>query len=721
MAEAVRRLKVDQATSEVGLWIDQDKITEEIGPAFGEISNLEEKLADLRDFEMRRLREMQSDPHAQKAHENLLKTIQSEKRDLENNLQTLEEKNPRAARAVELVQYRRGLHLEGHIASTPSVQANLQKIGTRMITGKPVFLHGPTGTGKTSLGRFAARHFTGQDAEMVYCNPQTREANIWGKTGIRPTENGGIQTVDIFGPLAKAMQEGKTVFFDEFTALPKEQMVFTKGIFNAKPGDMVNVVGNGRVKIAPGFQMGFSANLKSDKNPERQELPPEIAREFEQNNLEIDYTPKAEAYDIMLARLMNPDGSLDMSWHDLNVTLPKLCEALEEIQIAYTDKEREDTAKLTGTLDASGKRQGLKKFVMTQGTIEAILESRAVEKQRGEADSFVEFLDDRLKTGLTFKEYPEADRILAAKILASKGLLLTMTPEALSLPKNIFDFDASKKIRDNKSATASLLAESAKEVHISLRELADLDPFGVRRKESKGEQFLNIEYLPQAFGEGVGKILPGQLVKGPDGKVSVFVGISKADGSPVLHPYEQKDFPSLDLSQLEQLRNPFIQETFKKWNQNVPDTQISARLESPASKDYKSLAGDIDPAKTGEYTLNPEVQDLDFESAKVFIPDLSAFEGKPLSEVAEHLVSTFGNRYYLPGIEYWQWLLANPDKSPQSLTDGKYQFLFGSELRISFGHWSVPYAGWDGSAWRRYAFWLGYVWRSNFRVVLLER
>ncbi|MEK7091802.1 MAG: hypothetical protein AAB900_02315, partial [Patescibacteria group bacterium] len=516
--------------------------------------------------------------------------------------------------------------------------------------------------------------------------------------------------------------EGKAVVFDEFTALPKEQMVFIKGIFNAKPGDTVNVVGNGRVKITPGFQMIFTANLKSDKNPERQELPPEIAREFEQNNLEIDYTPKAEAYDIMLARLMNPDGSLDMSWHDLNVTLPKLCEALEEIEIAYTDKEREDTARLTETLDASGKRAGLKKFVMTQGTIEAILESWTVEKRLGENTSFVEFLDERLKTGLTFKEYPESDRILATKILASKGFLLTLTPEDLSLPRNVFDFDASKKVRDNKSATLALLADSAKEVHISLKELADLDPFGVRRKDSNGNQFLNIEYLAQAFGEGAGKkILPGQLVKGPDGKISVFVGISKTDGSPVLQPYEQKGLSPPDLSQLEQLCNPFIQETFKRWNQNVPDTQISAKLESPASQDYKALTGDIDTAKAGEYTLNPEVQNLDFETAKVFTPDPSAFIGKSLSEVAEHLVTTFGSRYYLPGIEYWQWLASNPDKSPQSLKDGKYQFLFGSLLRSSDGHWCVPYVDWSGDEWDRYAKWLDNDWNSYCRVVLLER
>ena len=38
---------------------------------------------------------------------------------------------------------------------------------------------------------------------------------------------------------------------------------------NAKIGDSVNIVGNGRVKIERGFHMTFTANLKSEKNPER--------------------------------------------------------------------------------------------------------------------------------------------------------------------------------------------------------------------------------------------------------------------------------------------------------------------------------------------------------------------------------------------------------------------------------------------------------------------
>jgi hypothetical protein len=529
LSKAKEHYKQEAEKSENDAWINETSIENTMGDNFKELSILETKKSELRDFEMQRLRVSQSDPNARKSNERLLKTIQKDKVGVQESMDKIEKKDPRTFRALELVNYKKGLHEEGHIAPTPSVVENLDKIGRRMITGKPMFLHGPTGTGKTSLGRFAAKHFTGNDAEMVYCNPQTRESSIWGKTGIKPTESGGIQTVDIFGPLSKAMVEGRVAVFDEFTALPKEQMVMIKGVFNAKVGDMVNIVGNGKVEIAPGFQMIFTANLKSDKNPERQELPPEITREFEQNNLEVSYTPKEEAYDIMLARLMNPDGSVDMSWYDLNTTLPKLCEAMEEIQIAYTDKEREGIAKLTGTMDASGKRQGLKKFVMTQGTIEAILEDWKIEKQiESKPKSFVEFMDERLATGITFKEYSETDRILASKILASKGFLRTMTAEDLSLPKNTFDFDAAKKQRGDKDGIKSLLKDSSKVVHLSIKELADMDPFGLRKKAvvDIAEQFLAPEAgIGDDFSKGMKKRLDKVLGKKSGVEVMEIMGL----------------------------------------------------------------------------------------------------------------------------------------------------------------------------------------------------
>lgn len=492
LSQAKELLRKGREEAENSKWIDETSIQKEIGEDYEIISKLQDELAGLSDFEMNQLQKAQTDPYAGKSYENIRGDILEEKTALTEKIRKIETENPIAFRAVELVSYNKGLRQEGHIAPVPSVKDELSEIGSRMISGKPMFLHGPTGTGKTSLARYAAGHFTSKDAEMVYCTPQTREANIWGKTGIRPTEGGGIQTVDIYGPLAKAMQEGKAVIFDEFTALPKEQMVFIKGIFNAKIGDSVNVVGNGKTKIANGFQMIFTTNLKSEKNPERQELPPEIAREFEQNNLKIDYTPKDEAYDIMLARLMNKDGSVDMSYYDLNNTLPKFAEAIAEVQIAYTDKESDVTARLTGTKDASGKTGSLKKLVLTQGTVENIIDAWKIEKETNKSDlSFVEFLDSRLKRALTFEEYPEKDRILAAKILASKGFLRTLSAKDLNLPQEIFAVDAIKKLRGEEAA-AEIKSKSADVKRVPLKELADLDPFGKRQKRAAeiARQFL---------------------------------------------------------------------------------------------------------------------------------------------------------------------------------------------------------------------------------------
>jgi hypothetical protein len=39
-----------------------------------------------------------------------------------------------------------------------------------------------------------AQNFAGKNPEMVYCNPQTRESNVWGRTAIKPTKSGAVFT-----------------------------------------------------------------------------------------------------------------------------------------------------------------------------------------------------------------------------------------------------------------------------------------------------------------------------------------------------------------------------------------------------------------------------------------------------------------------------------------------------------------------------------------------
>jgi MoxR-like ATPase len=459
--------------------LDYEKIFADY-PEIKEVLNTKKTISVLKDFRMKRMFEILNPKigvMVKNKNGKILENIQTEIENSENKLQS---EDQILVRQAELIEYKQNLSESGHICIVPTVAKDLEAIGDRMLTGKPVFLHGPTGTGKTSLARFAATHFTGKDSEMVFCNPQTKESNVWGKTGIKPALNGAIETVEIYGPLAKAMVEGKTVIFDEFTALPKEQMVFIKAVFNAKVGDKINIVGNGIVEIQPGFQMIFTANLKSEKNPERQDLPPEIAREFEQNNVKINYINKEEAYDVMLTRMLNKDGSLDMSFYDLNKTLPNLTQVMSEIQESYTNAMDKELARRAGVLDASGKVHSLKKFVMTQGSVEAILSSWIIEKKMKKVGkSFAEFLDERFKTALTFEEYSKEDRILVAKILASRGFLLTLTPKELNLPDDVFAFNTIKAMR-GADAIEELKTESGNIKHLNLKEVSELDPFNKR-------------------------------------------------------------------------------------------------------------------------------------------------------------------------------------------------------------------------------------------------
>ena len=100
--------------------------------------------------------------------------------------------------------------------------------------------------------------------------------------------------------------------------------------------------------------------------------------------------------------------------------------------------------------------------------------------------------------------------------------------------------------------------------------------------------------------------------------------------------------------------------------------------------------------------------------------------------MAEYLVNTYGDKYYIPGLEYEQWLYQH--ENLESLPEGKefeelkqqlkdrICFFFGSTLRYLDGHWCVPSVGWGSSGWRRGAVWLDDGWDSNWRgVVLLER
>ena len=681
--KAKERLKADKEKAESSLWLDRTKIDKEI-PEFPEIDALSTKLEDTVNFKMTLLHRKKNDPYA-KTLDSILTTVGKEKSSLEEAFEEKKRENPLAVRAHKLVSYKEDLHKEGHIAKTPSVEKQLEEIAVRLLTGKPIFLHGPTGTGKTSLALYAAKYFTGRSAETVSCNPQTKVGNILSRRSI-VLEKGQPITVDIYGPLARAMSQGKVIIFDEFNSLESDQMDFLKLAMLKKIGDEFDIEGNGRVTLKPGFQIIFTANLRSPKHPEKKPIPQQMARQFEQNNLKINYTSKEESYDIILSRLMNQDGSVDMSIHDLDVTLPKLCEAMAEIQMGYTDELSQDTAIQTGTLDASGKKQSLEALVMTQGSIEDILERWLVEKSRVKGKlSFTEFIDKRLQTTLTFDYYPLKDRVLAAKILASKGFLRTLSEKELGLPAKTLDFD--KAGRTDAKGLEELRAKSGKEVRNTLTEISKLDPFETRGKKIK----------------------------------DVASGLLGEDAND-----KEKEVPESPES-IDTPLTQFLLDTYKGWGvkQDKLDTiKWKDIISHPASTDYSAKMNETDPTKYGEFLVNPDTININWDSIaknQIKVIELPAsMNGKKLSEVAEYIKSEYGDEYKIPGLEYYKYICENPDKAPDSLKDGNYHFFFGSLFRDSAGYWNVLCARGGSSGFGRDGRWLGGGWSGDDRVVLLE-
>ena len=564
--EALRKQKAEyeEEAVEDRAHIDYEAILKQT-PEIEEIQKVMKKITDDKDFRMRRMFETlspQTSLSAKKRNEGVLKTLKEE---IKNSEEKLEQADQLVLHQAELIKYKEDLSKSGHICITLSVEKDLEAIGDRMLTGKPMLLYGPTGTGKKSLAKHASEHFTGKRARVIACSIQTKESNIYAKTGVRPFGNSGaLETYIDYGPLVKAAEEGCPVIFDEFNTLDLGLMVVLKNVFSTKIRDPLDVPGNGSVIIQPGFQAIFTANLKSEKNPERQDLPPEILREFDQNSLKVKYTPPDEAYDIMLSRLLNRDGSLDMSYYDLNTTLPNLCKVKSEIQVSYTGETDKELAKKAGAMDAGGKVYSLKKFVMTQGSVEAILSSWLVEKQTGKQDrSFSEFLDERFKIALTLEGYPKEDRILVAKILASRGFLLTLNAKDLDLPEDIFKLNAIKSMR-GEEAVEELKKESGNVKHLPLKEVAELDPFHKRAEllKNKAEALLGNEpAVKDPFLAGLNKKIGnifGKEKKNQNSEISVEY----------INPNKKKETITIDIEQK-------LQEFIDFYNRNKIDIPSS--------------------------------------------------------------------------------------------------------------------------------------------------
>jgi hypothetical protein len=118
-----------------------------------------------------------------------------------------------------------------------------------------------------------------------------------------------------------------------------------------------------------------------------------------------------------------------------------------------------------------------------------------------------------------------------------------------------------------------------------------------------------------------------------------------------------------------------------------------------------------------EHTLNDKL--VMPRKIKIKVLDFPQFYSKPIEEVKKHLEENYIKR--LPDLRIMAEIWNDIDSYPElKQFNWQYNFFFGSTLRDGYGRWYVPRVFLVGGIFARYAYWLGFDWRSTCRVVLLD-
>jgi MoxR-like ATPase len=626
-------------------------------------------------------------------------------------LEKLESENETEARAVRLLRYKRELSEPGHISVTESVEKDIASVLTSIEMGKFFILHGPTGTGKTSIAVKASFMATGQDPFVIACGPQLRESNLWGKIGLVAEERqidatGKMDmatfTEFIHGPLTEAIKEGRGIIFDEFNLLESAQQNMIKAIANKQEGDYIDIPGDGRVKKHPNFHIGAAVNLAGEKH-KREEISSETLREFRPEK--IDYAEVTEAYDVFLARSLDELDQINLSHFDLTSTIPELMKVFVEIQKAYKGKLDMAGLQQLGISQATSmnaKSLGqLNTFVLGHWNLKTILQRYFGARNSIDKKSLIEIIDEEL---LKLLEINEKDKNLAARILLKSGFLNTLSEkqkEDLGIANPGIPFETETQINTK--------IEKSKNTKVwNIREIAELDPFNLRtRKTDEDLVSLDAEIkgeIPKNNLNTTEQIINNKktLAQIQAENATWRAGVSWAKDYSPTAPIHRIDINSINYSD----------STLLTVDQSKAGEITHIDQETPANLDHffeNTKPETIDP------NTNPAFADL--------FKDANGNKRIPKRhEVFQRVISLYKDKYYIPGIDYMNWLMQNPGHSnAQALKNSRWNFFPSSVFRSDSGSSFVPCLVWRSSKWFPDGGWLDNVWNSSESIALLLR
>lgn len=380
-----------------------------------------------------------------------------------------------AAKEHDLARYADELR-RTRFALTPSREQALDALLEAVVQGRPVLMLGPSGTGKTTLGRELARRL-GVGLEIIPGNEVTA-GQLWGTRGLDPVKGDVIRD----GIVARAMIQGSLLLWDEANASEEamEKFLKFKAYLTTRPGDLIRVPPESPElrPVHPAFGFLLTGNPKGEKHKTRAEFPPEIARELAE--VPLGYLPEDELYDLCLASLTDADRTLPLAAEELRAdgVLHSLVKFVAEVQNLYLGRS---TARGAAT-DSS-----LRRLVIDPGMVTSWLQGWSFARAR-RGESLASFLDRQL-LGLALSEkYPAEDRALLAqtanrfrflatagakKALAVPGLnVATLTGTAFTAPLYTADREATTTLADAAAGHPYLQAQLEKQFQELLTRVA---------------------------------------------------------------------------------------------------------------------------------------------------------------------------------------------------------------------------------------------------------
>jgi len=299
----------------------------------------------------------------------------------------------------EMVKYRRQ-YLKGKIVETPSVKEQESQILGHLQLGIPVFLRGHLGAGKTEIAMHIAWKYYGVEPEFISGSEEGSKYDMFTKMqiGIKPKEDrikefdermaeikqlelsfediekikkeyykeiiveGKVTSFSQYGPLVRAMKEGKPLIIDEMDGIPHSILMRLNHILTRRVGNKFKIQENGseEIEIKKGFCVIATGNIKSAKY-KREDLDAAFLSRWWSS--EVKYLPEEETYKILIASLIDKRGDLELERKEDLADIKKLTQAATYIQGVFTGEKYDD--KLEGGNAARGVSASLEKSVLS--------------------------------------------------------------------------------------------------------------------------------------------------------------------------------------------------------------------------------------------------------------------------------------------------------------------------------------------------------------------